>query len=149
MMPKLTRSYSTENANNIPHFKVKHCFFKNTFFLSVINEWNKLDPEVQNTPSLSFFKNNILKFIRPTANNIFSCHNLKRIKYLARLRLGLGHLYEHKFKNDFQDTLNHFVLVAATMKIHITFSSTVPISSLKETLFLTKLLILIAIFKSR
>ena len=37
---------------------------------------------------------------------MFGCHNLKGIKYLTRLRLGLTHLYEHKFKNNFQDTLN-------------------------------------------
>ena len=106
IIPKLTRPYSTRNANNIPHFKVQHSFFKNTFFPSVIIEWNKLDPEIQNAPSLNIFKNNFLKFIRPTANNIFGCHNLKGIKYLTRLRLGLSHLYEHKFKNNFQDTLN-------------------------------------------
>ena len=106
IIPKLNRPYSTRNANNIPHFKVKHSFFKNTFFPSVIIEWNKLDPEIQNVPSLNIFKKNILKFIRPTANNMFGCHNLKSIKYLTRLRLGLSHLHEHKFKNNFQDTLN-------------------------------------------
>ena len=103
IIPKLARSYSTRNANNIPHFKVKHSFFRNTLFPSVIIEWNKLDLEIQNA---LIFKKNILKFIRPTAYNIFGCHNLKGIKYLARLRLVLSHLYEHKFKDNFQDTLD-------------------------------------------
>ena len=98
IIPKLNRPYTARNANNIPHFKVKHSFFKNTFFPSVIIEWNKLDPEIQNAPSLNIFKNSILKFIRPTANNIFGCHNLKGVQYLTRLRLGLSHLHEHKFK---------------------------------------------------
>ena len=40
------------------------------------------------------------------SRDIFGCHNLKRIKYLTRLRLGLSHLYEHKFKINFQDTLH-------------------------------------------
>ena len=40
IIPKLTRPYSTRNANNISHFKVKYSFFKNTFFSSVIIEWN-------------------------------------------------------------------------------------------------------------
>ena len=57
----LTRQYSSRNTNNIPHFKVKNSFFKNTLFPSVIIEWNKLDPEIQNTPSLDIFKRNILK----------------------------------------------------------------------------------------
>ena len=106
IIPKLNRPYSTKNANNIPHFKVIHSFFRNTFFPSVIIEWNKLDPEIQNAPSLNIFKKNILKFIKPTANNIFGYHNLKGIKYLMRLRLGLSHLNEHKFKNNFQDTFH-------------------------------------------
>ena len=75
-------------------------------FLFIV--WNKLDPEIQNASSLNIFKNNILKFIRPTANNILGCYNLTGIKYLTRLRLGLSHLHEHKFKNNFQDTLNPF-----------------------------------------
>ena len=39
---------------------------------------------------------------------MFNCHNCKGIKYLTRLRLGLRHLREHKFKHSFQDTLNLF-----------------------------------------
>ena len=100
IIPNLTRPYSTRNTNNIPHFKVKHSFFKNNFFSSVIIEWNKLDPEIQNAPSLNIFKRNILKFIKPTTNNIFDCHNLKGIKFIY------SQPYEHKSKNNFQDTLN-------------------------------------------
>ena len=74
-IPKLTRLYSTRTANNIPHLKIKHNFFENTFFMSVNIEWNKLAPEIQYASSLNVFKNNILKFIRPTANNIFGFHN--------------------------------------------------------------------------
>ena len=135
-IPKLTRPYSTRNLNNFPHFKVKHSFFKNTFFPSVIIEWNKLDPEIQKAPSLNIFKKNILKFIRLTANNIFGCHNLKGIKYLTRLRLGLSHLYEHKFKNNFQDTLNPLCTCSCDVeKKYAIFFSTLLISSLKEHSF--------------
>ena len=63
-------------------------------------------PEIQNTPSLNISKKNILRFIWPTTNNIFGWQNLKGIKHLTRLRLGLSHLHEHKFKNKFWDTLN-------------------------------------------
>ena len=38
----------------------------------------------------------------PTKNNIFGYQNLKSIKYLTRLRLGISYLHEHNF----QDTLN-------------------------------------------
>ena len=63
------------NANEIPHFKVKHSFLKKYFFSSVIIEWNKLDPEIQNTSSLNILKKNVLKFIRPTTSNILRKNN--------------------------------------------------------------------------
>ena len=43
---------------------------------------------------------------RPSANTNFYCHNLKRLKLITSLRLGLSHLYFYKFKHNFQDTLN-------------------------------------------
>ena len=46
-----------------------------------------------------------MKFIRPSLNKIFQCHNPKGIKLVTRLRLGLSHLGEHKLKHSFQDTL--------------------------------------------
>ena len=44
----------------------------------------------------------------PSANSLFNCHNPKGIKFITRLRLGLSHLREHKFKHSFQDSLNPF-----------------------------------------
>ena len=38
----------------------------------------------------------------------FNCHNPKGIKFITRLRLGLSHLREHKFKHSFQGSLNPF-----------------------------------------
>ena len=49
-----------------------------------------------------------LSFIRPSPNSAFNCHNPKGIKIRSRLRLGLSHLREHKFKHSFQDSLNPF-----------------------------------------
>ena len=73
-----------------------------------IMEWNKLDWEIKNSESIVTFKKRILSFIRPSANSTFNCHNPRGIKLLSRLRLGLSHLREHKFKHSFQDSLNPF-----------------------------------------
>ena len=54
----------------------------------------------------SILKKKLLNFIRLCANSIFDIHNPFGIKRLARLRLGLSHLHEHKFRHCFQDTLN-------------------------------------------
>ena len=47
-----------------------------------------------------------MNFIRPSPNSFFDCHNPKGITLITRLRLGLSHLREHKFKHRFQDTIN-------------------------------------------
>ena len=101
-------SYRTRQCNKIPAINVKHDFFKNTFFPSTIIEWNKLDWKIKNSESIETFKKRILSFIRPSPNSTFNCHNPKGIKLLSRLRLGLSHLREHKFKHSFQDSLNPF-----------------------------------------
>ena len=98
--------YNTRNTNNIPQFKVKHNFFPNSFFFSAVIEWNKLDLNIRNSESLNVFKNSLLKFIRPSGNSVFNCHNPRGVRLLTRLRLGLSPLPEHKFKYDFQDSLN-------------------------------------------
>ena len=98
--------YNIRNTNNISQFKVKHNFFRNSFFPSGVIEWNKLDLNLCNSENLNIFKKSLLKFIRPSGNSVFSCQNLRGVKLLTRLRLGLSHLREHKFKHDFQYTLN-------------------------------------------
>ena len=98
--------YQTRHVANVPSLSFKHNFFKNILFPSAILEWNKLDPSLRNSASYNVFKNSILKFIRPSPNKIFQCHNPKGIKLVARLKLDLSHLREHKFKHSIQDTLN-------------------------------------------
>ena len=75
------------------------------FFPSAL-EWNNLDPNLRNSKSISVFKEKILNFVQPFQNYFFDCHNPKGIKLITRLRLGLSHLREHKFKHSFQDTIN-------------------------------------------
>ena len=70
------------------------------------NTSKKIRKAKSSSKSISIFKSNVLKFIRLKLNNVYYCHNAKRIGLLARLRLGLSHLREHKFKHSFQDCLN-------------------------------------------
>ena len=81
-------------------------FFKNSFFPSVIIEWNNLDSSLRNSNSISGFKEKILNFIRPSPDSFFDIHNPKGIKPTTRLRLGLSDLREYKLKHSFQDTIN-------------------------------------------
>ena len=105
-IPTVRSTYRKRNIDNIPQFNVRHTFFRNSYFPSTITEWKNLDKSIRNSESFSIFKKNILKFIRPSPNSIFNCHNPKGVKLLTRLRLGLSHLHYHKFKRRFQDSLN-------------------------------------------
>ena len=71
-----------------------------------MTEWNKLYLNIRNSASLNTFKKKLLDFIRPCANSIFNIHNPLGVKHLTRLRLGLSHLHEQKFRHCFQDTFN-------------------------------------------
>ena len=62
--------------------------------------------EIQNR--LVLLKNKIFKFIRPSPNSTFNVHNLHGIRLLARLRVGLSHLREHKFRHNFLDSIDPF-----------------------------------------
>ena len=68
-------TYNTRNTNNIPLLKVKHNFFKYSFFPSVVIEGNKLYRNIRNLQTLKIFKKSLLKFIRASVNNIFNCRN--------------------------------------------------------------------------
>ena len=89
-------------------FNVKHEYFQNSFFPSIVIEWNKLDNDIQHLELVSAFKKQILQFIRPRPNSTFNMHNHHGIKVLTRLRVGLSHLHEHKFRHNFQDSLDPF-----------------------------------------
>ena len=106
IIPITGSRHNTRNTNNIPQFKVKQNFFRNSFFPSAVIEWNKLDLNISNSETLNIFKKSLLKFIRPSGSSVINCHNPRGVKLLTRLRLGLSHLREHKFKHGFQDSLN-------------------------------------------
>ena len=80
LIPEKTHAYATRNVDNIPCLKIRHSFFKNSFFPSTIIERNNLDPTLRNSKSFVVFKNGILKFIRPSPSNVFNCNNYKGIR---------------------------------------------------------------------
>ena len=106
LIPEKTHAYATRNVDNSPCFKNRHNFFKNSFFPSTIIKWNNLDPTLWNLKRFVVFKNSILKFVRPSPSNVFNCNSYKGIRLITRLRVGMSHLGEHKFKHNLQDYLN-------------------------------------------
>ena len=68
--------------------------------------WTNLSEELRNINSINTFKSSILNFVRPTENSVFEVHDIKCIKLLTRLGLDFSHLNEHKFRHNFNDTIN-------------------------------------------
>ena len=134
LIPTKNSNYNTRNTDKITLFHTKFNFFKNSFFPSTVIEWNKLDPNLRSAASLSVFKKNLLKFIRPSRNSVFNCHNCKEIKYLTRLRL--SHLRQHKFKHSFQDTLNPFCSCGLDIETNMHFFYCPLFASQRRTLIL-------------
>ena len=89
-------------------WKLQHFIAEQTFLniLPTIMEWNKVDRKLRKSESLPYFRNALLKVGKPTAIPTYNIHNPSSLKLLARLRLVLRHLNEHKFKHNFQNCVN-------------------------------------------
>ena len=66
--------------------------------------WNGLTPSLREAVSLSIFKKNILKIIRPVKKSFFNIQNTDGIRWIFQLRVGLSPLKSHKISHNFQDT---------------------------------------------
>ena len=62
--------------------------------------------QIRRSESFLSFKHFLLKIGQPTAKPTYNIHNPIDLKFLTRLRLGLSHLNEHKFKQNFHDCVN-------------------------------------------
>ena len=102
------KDYQINSAPTVPNFRTER--FKSTFFPSCSSNWNQLDPIIQNSSSIEIFKRALLSFIRPKSANVCKIHNPRGLKLLTRLRLGLSHFREHKFRHNFNDTIDPFCL---------------------------------------
>ena len=100
------RVYLTRNSNNIKETFCRSEYFANSFLPYTIKEWNKLNLEKRQSESYSIFKKSLLEFTRTIPISAFGVADIYRIRLLTRLRVGLSHLREHKFRHNFQDTIN-------------------------------------------
>ena len=67
-------------------------------------QWNKLYSNIRSS-SYKLFRKRILEFVRPRPNFILMSLTLL-LTDLTRLRIGLSHLREYKFRHYFWDSLN-------------------------------------------
>ena len=69
-----------------------------------IKQWDKLSLGIPNSETYSIFRKYPLKLTRIIPNSIFMLPTF--MGYQTRLLVGLSHLREHKFRHNFQDTIN-------------------------------------------
>ena len=91
------------NFKKIADTSFKHDCFKNSFFLSAITKWNKLDGYISNPDFFEVLKKHLLSLFRPVPNSICNIHNPLGVKYLTRLRIRFSHVKGHEYKHNFQD----------------------------------------------
>ena len=93
-------------VNSINTVYRKSEYFKNSFILNVINEWNKLDPDISSFSSYNLFSNALSKFIRPVQRKTFNFNYSVRTRLLACFRLGFSQVREQKFRHGIRDIFN-------------------------------------------
>ena len=98
LLPQSNHQYNTQTTEDIITFYCRTDIFKYSVFPATLMEWNKLDVKLRKSESLPYFRNALLKVGRLTAEPVYNIHNPIDLKLLTRLRLGLSHLNEHKFK---------------------------------------------------
>ena len=110
MIPRSNHQYNTRSIEDVTTFYWRIDAYKYSYFPHTILEWNKLDMQIKRSESFLSFKNSLPKIGQPTAKATYKIHNPIGLKFLTRLRLGLSHLNEHKFKHNFQDCVNPLCL---------------------------------------
>ena len=86
LLPSIISSHGHANLN-----------ISRTFFiLNVIDEWNKLDPDICSSTSNTLYCNILFKIIGSVQRKIFNINDSAGKKLLLRLHLGFTHFREHK-----------------------------------------------------
>ncbi len=96
--------FGTRSDNDLHSMRCRTNLYMNSFYPHSVDIWNKIGPTLRQAPSLSIFKCNILKLIRPQKKKLYNIYDPKGVKWLFQLRVGLSPLNHHKKSHNFDDT---------------------------------------------
>ena len=119
-------TYNTRNLYSVETYFCRSDAFKYSFFPYSISESNKLDPDLRNAKSYSTFRKSLLRIGWSTPNHIYKIHDPLGLKLLARPRLGLSHLNEHRFNHNFLQLYQSFMFLEPWSGINKTFFPALP-----------------------
>ena len=100
-------------------------------------DYVKIHLEIHNSASLEILKKHLSNLIKPNSNNIFNINNPLRLKLLTHLRIGFSHLKEHKFKHNFQDSIDPLCSWGKDIESTVHFFSIAQILQLRDRPFWT------------
>ena len=123
MLPDNEGTDNTRSSlrNTIKTFATRTSTFCATFFPYCTKEWNQLNDDIKKIESIEKFKKALIKIIRTKENSVFGVSDIYGIKLLTRLRLNFSHLNEHKFRHNFNNTINPMCNCGAAMAYILTF----------------------------
>ena len=98
--------YSLRKEDVVGQIRARTSKLKSSFYPHCLSEWNKLDPSITSSPSLSNFKIKLLKLIRPLSKPVYSIYDPIGLVILTQLRVGLSKSNSHKFRHNFRETIN-------------------------------------------
>ena len=86
--PLQENNYPFRNPPVVGQIKARTEKFKSSFYPHSLSEWNKLDPEIRESSSVSVLKKKLLSQIRPPANSVYGIHNPKWDCFLNSVKDG-------------------------------------------------------------
>ena len=99
----LTRSLTEKSTKT---FSGRTKAFELSLFPHCIKEWENISKELRSIDSINTFKLSILNIARHRENSVFADHDINGLNLLTHLRLNFSHLNEHKFRHNFNHTMN-------------------------------------------
>ena len=90
----------------IKTFATRTSSFRTNFFPYCTKEWTQLNHDIKEIESIKKLKKALIMIIRTKENSVFGVPDIYGVKLLTCLRLKFSHLNEHKFRHNFNDTIN-------------------------------------------
>ena len=67
-----------------------------------MRERNQLDESIKSSPTISMFKRELMRLIRPHKRSLFGFYDIEGVRLFTRLRGEFSDLREHRFRHNFQ-----------------------------------------------
>ena len=87
--PPRTHLFGLRAENIIPKIKFNTTCYRDSFYPHSIKVWNNIGSEFRNIASLSLFKANIFKLVRPSRKSLLGLHDSSGVKRPFQLCVGL------------------------------------------------------------